>query len=209
MKPNFTTATRWLLAAATLAATSAAQAYFVRPLVQLGGSTIDGYVANGPTQSSQHFASALQSQVNLKDGTVRNFVQVTGPSPSAQSAGIFGDTLHFNTSAIGTPISFNFAVDGHIQSPAVDPNLNSFLQIGVSAGIAIYNAAAGATYENFSSLPGALGRDSFFTQFNNPAEALDFDFNQMLSTSVLLTAADLDLDVFAYLPSSPPPTTTL
>lgn len=199
MKPLFKNVARCLLVTAALATTSAAQAYFVRPLVQLGGSTIDGYLADGPTQSSQHFTSALQSRVDLRDGTVGTFLQVTGPSALAQSAGIFGDTLHFNTNAIGAPLTFSFAVDGHIQSPAVDPNLNSFLQIGVSAGIAIYSATAGATYQNFTSLSGALARDSFFTQFNNPQEVLDFDFNRLLNASVLLAADSLDVDVFAYL----------
>lgn len=196
MKTTLKTTARLLALTATLAVSTAANAYFVRPYLQLGGGIIDGYVANGPTQSSQNFGTALQSHVDLSDGTVRSFLEVTGPSISGQSAGIFGDTLHFNTNAIGTALSFSFAVDGNIQSPAIDPNLDPFLQIGVSGNIAVYKASAGATYANFTSLPGALGRDNFFTQFNNPSTALSFNFAQVLNTSIILAATDLDLDIF-------------
>jgi hypothetical protein len=194
-------AARLLLTAAALAAAgSPAHAdYFVRPYVALGAEVIDGYEANGSTQRAENFTSDLQAEVDLAKGTVRNYLHITGPNASAQTAGVMGDRLSFNNAA-GTTLGFSFDFDGTIQSPAVDPNLNSTLQIGYYATLYVFEAAAGATYQNFNTLEGALVAKSMFTPFTNPTEALNEAIAQSMAGSFQVAqAGPQSYDVFASL----------
>ncbi len=173
----------------SLASTAAWADYFVRPYVQLGQGVIDGYVANGVTESSQNFTSDLQAQVSLDSGTIRNFLQITGPGTNGQSAGIMGDRLSFDN-ATGTTLKFRFDFDGSISAPARDPNLNSTLQIGLFASLYVFAAGSGATYRNFDSHPGALIGQTLYRPFNNPQEALEgLQVEEAMQGSFLVTAA--------------------
>ena len=156
--------------------------YFVRPYVQQGAGVIDGYEKNGATERAENFGTALQAEVSLNQGTIRNYLEVTGPGASAQAAGVMGDRISVNDAA-GTQLQFSFRFDGTIEAPARDPNLNSFLQIGVFANLFVFNSSAGATYTNFNTLPGALIGQSRFLQFNNPDEPLFESVLQTLSGS--------------------------
>ena len=195
------TMTAMIAAATALALPSAAQAdYFVRPYVQLGAGVVDGLVQNGATQGEAHFTNNLQAHVDLTTGTVHNYLKVTGPdaggSGFGQSAGIFGDRLHFNA-ASGDTLGFSFGFDGTILSPArVVPT--STLQIGVIANLRVFDASAGATYANFTSLSGALVSDTIFLDFSNPAEPLDTMIARTLAGS-LTVAGNATYDVFASL----------
>jgi hypothetical protein len=162
-----------LLACTTwLACTAPAHAdYFVRPYVQMGAGIIDGYEKNGATERSVNFTSALQSEVSLNQGTIRSYLQNTGPGPSASVSGVMGDRITFDDAA-GTQIRFSFHFDGTIDAPARDPNLNSFFQIVVFANLYVFDSSAGATYTNFDVLPGALIGQSRSLQFNDPAAPL-------------------------------------
>lgn len=189
------------LATAVGAATTAQAAFFIRPYVQQGfGAPIDGYQANGATNGSVNFGSQFQSEVDLADGTIRTNLEVTGPSAGGsgfgQSVGIFGDRITF-TGAAGQNVGINFAFDGQINGPARDPNLNSLMQIGVSASLWVYDASAGATYQNFTSLGGALVSESASLNFDNPTTALDEFVNQSLSGAFTInTNARTSYDVF-------------
>lgn len=169
-----------LLATSTwLVCIAPAQAdYFVRPYVQQGAGVIDGYQKNDATERAENFGTALRAEVSLNQGTIRNYLQITGPGASAQATGVMGDRITVNDAA-GTQMQFSFEFDGTIEAPARDPNLNSFLQIGVFANLFVFDSSAGATYTNFDSLPGALIGQSRFLQFNNPEEPL---FESVLET---------------------------
>ena len=205
---------RLLCAAAAWLACSTANAYFVRPYVQLGQGVIDGLEQDGATERTEGFTAALRAEVSLDQGTSRNFLQVTGPGAFAQSAGTMGDRLHV-VNAQNTTLGFSFAFDGMIVSPARDPNLNSTMQIGVVANLRVFDASAGATYANFASKAGALVSDSVFLQFNNPTEPLSVQLQRTLAGSfAVASASPLDLDVFASLsifaaPNDNPGTVTM
>ncbi len=199
-------------AALLLNVTPAAQAgYFVRPYVSLGAGVIDGYEANGATERNENFGSALQAQVSLAQGTIRNYLEHEGST--AQSAGVMGDRLTVNN-AEGTPMAFSFRFDGSIVAPARDPNLNSFFQIGIYANLYVFDSSAGATYLNFDVLPGALVGQSRFLQYNNPVQPLDIDVDETLSGSFIVGAGRRSFDVFLSLaifisPNSNPGTVTM
>ena len=87
-----------------------AQAYFVRPHIQIGGgATIDGYQANGATQRTEAFGSEAYSSVNLATGEVKASIDLTGANKFVSVAGIFGDTVTFNV-AEPTLIDFSFTL---------------------------------------------------------------------------------------------------
>lgn len=178
-------------------ATTAQAAYFVRPLVQVGGSTIDGIEQNGATHASQNYTSDLQAHVDLGAGTIKTFLNVTGPGNYYQTAGIMGDRLTFD-GAEGTNLNFSFDFDGKILSDAWDPNLNSTLQLGVFANLYVFEAGTGATYENFSSHSGALVAQSIFVPYLNPEGGLNEDFHRQLSGVVSVSGVN-SFDVFAGL----------
>jgi hypothetical protein len=189
-----------LVAAASAATFStAAQAdYFIRPYVQLGAGVVDGLDVNGETEGSAFFTNDLQAKVDLTTGTVHNYLKITGPdaggSGFGQSAGIFGDRLHFDA-AQGSNIGFSFGFDGTIKSPArVVPT--STQQIGVIANLRVFDISAGATYQNFTSLSGALVSDSVFLDFSNPSAPIDEMIARTLAGS-LTVAGNATYDVFA------------
>lgn len=189
MKSRSGWVTALALAAALTAFTTAAQAYFVRPFLQLGGSTIDGIEINGATERSESFTSALQSDVSLGNGTLRTFLEITGPGNRGQAAGVMGDTLSFDNAA-GTNLTFNFDFDGTINAPERDPNLNSTLQIGVFVSFYVFESGSGATYLNFNQHPGALVDKFLFLEFNNPSAPLqDLLVQQSLSGSFAVVGA--------------------
>jgi PEP-CTERM motif len=215
MKTRSTSRIRMLVLAVGMACVSGAQAdYFVRPYVSLGGSVIDGYEQNGATQRSENFTSDQQVEVDLSRGTVRSFLQLTGPNAFGQSTGVFGDRLTFNA-APSQSLGFSFDFDGAIQSAARDANLNSTLQIGVYASLYAFDSRAGATYRNFDSLPGALVSQFKFLDFTNPTTDLNASIMESLSGSFMTTAnTRFSVDVFASLsvfvsPNGNPNTVTM
>jgi hypothetical protein len=215
MKTRSTSRIRVLVLAVGMACVSAAQAdYFVRPYISLGGSVIDGYEQNGATKRSENFTSNQQVEVDLSRGTVRSFLQLTGPNAFGQSTGVFGDRLTFNPAA-SQSLGFSFDFDGAIRSAARDPNLNSNLQIGVYASLYAFDSSAGATYRNFDSLPGALVSQFKFLDFSNPTTDLNATIMESLSGSFMTTAnTRFSVDVFASLsvfaaPNNNPNTVTM
>ncbi|MDP3084745.1 MAG: hypothetical protein Q8N44_13795 [Rubrivivax sp.] len=74
---------RGLLITAAVAASPLAQAYFVTPFVQNGASSSNGFEENGATQKSVNIGDIASASVDLADGTIRNFLEVTGPACSA------------------------------------------------------------------------------------------------------------------------------
>ncbi len=215
MKTRSNPRIRLLVLAVGLACASTAQAdYFVRPYISLGGSVIDGYEKNGATQRSENFTSNQQAEVDLRSGTVRSFLQLTGPNAFAQSTGVFGERLTFNA-APSQSLGFSFDFDGAVQSAARDANLNSNLQIGVYASLYVHKISTGATYRNFDSVGGALVSDFKFLDFSNPTVSLNTSVMESLSGSFLTTAnSPFSVDVFASLsifvsPNGNPNTVTM
>lgn len=187
--------------AISMAVSSIAEAYYVRPGVQLGGGAfIDGYSENGPTQASQGFGSNASASVDLATGTTKNFLEVgagAGLNVSGQSFGGFGETLTFNNAA-GTNINFNFGFDGTIVSTGGQtPGLNSFLQMFVFANLYVY-APGVADYTNFNTLGSELGKDTAVINITNPQSAVNQIINDSLSVNLLGDGTDT-FDVFVSL----------
>ena len=191
------------LATAGGIAGQAQAAWFVRPYVQQGARVVDGYQKNGDTSAGVNFGSEFQSEVDLASGTVRTFVEVTGPdsggSGFGQALGVFGDRMTFN-GAGGEQVDVSFDFDGMITAPARDPQLNSLMQIGVSASLWVYDAAAGATYQNFTSRGGALVSQSLSLNYSNPTDDLNAFVQRSLSGSFTIgTDGRAAYDVFVVL----------
>lgn len=184
------------LLAVTLLGSIDAEAYFIRPFVQDGGSSIDGYIENGATSGSQNFTSTHVSEVDLDDGTVKAFLSVTGTNQFGQTAGVFGDTVTFND-ATGTNVDFSFAFDGSINISDVI-NAGSPLQVGVNANLFVFEAGSGADYTNFAGFAGALIGESILLDFSDPTEDLLAIINEELSGTLIIDAVD-SFDVFASL----------
>jgi|GEM_PF-5449294 len=190
------------LATVLAAATPAQASYFIRPYVQLGMGVVDGYQINAAKTGSAHFGNEVRAEVDLPNGTVRNYLEVTGPNATLggfrQSLSVFGEQLTFYGSA-GQTIDFNFGFDGTITAPAFDAPDNSTLMFSVSARLFVFEAGSGATYANFTSLGTELDSASFMREFRNPAEEIDTFLQDALSVSVTPTSGIDSYDVFAFL----------
>lgn len=196
MKSQILPICRLVVLAAALCTTSAAQAYFVRPYVQLDSVVIDGFIQNGATQASVNIDTRASASVDLSTGETRNYLQVTGPGQFGQSAGVMGDRLSF-TGASST-LDFSFDFDGRITTD--DAKVGSeLLQIGVWANLRVFDESAGATLSNWTSLGGALASDTRFLSFNDPATALDELVSEVLFGSFEFAGGARTVDVFASL----------
>jgi hypothetical protein len=188
------------IAAALLVANNAHASYFIRPYVSLGAGVVDGYDQDGATQGSASFTNALRSSVDLATGTTKNYLKITGPdaggSGNGQSAGIFGDRVHF-LGGQGSTANFSFNFDGTIVAPA-RPNVNSTMQIGVYATLRVFDPGAGADYMNFNTLPGALISRTVFLDFSNPSVPLNELVQQSLADSLTIAGNGI-YDVFGSL----------
>lgn len=171
--------------------------YFIRPFVSYGpGGLIDGLDQNGATQGTQNFANIVESTVDLDDGTVKAFLDITGPDNFGQAGGSFGESVTFDN-AVGTIVDFSFDFDGDILATGVNP-MGSTLQIGVFASLRVFEAGSGADYTNFVVHPGALVSDTANLSFSDPLVDLDEVVDEILSGS-LTVAANTSYDVFASL----------
>ena len=194
-------------AAVTLIGTSAAQAaYFVRPVLQYDGEFIDGLDLNGATSGSLTFNDgfrALESHVDLADGTIKTFLEVNGPGGFALATGVMGDRIRF----LGDPataVNFSFAFDGFIEWDQEFVG-NEFdgqdRQVIIESYFAVYDAAVGATWDNWTVF-GTLSDQALISQ-NIPLTFSGDDgfysenvFNSDLGGSLNLVAGR-DYDIFA------------
>ena len=164
-----------------LAATQLTGNYFIRPYVTLGNGVIDGYEANGATTRSEGFANIVTSTVDLDQGVARTYVNVSGVQTAGSAAGVFGDTVAFYGSN-GDPVNVSYAFDGTIFATArTDPQ--SLFQIGVYATLYVFDANAGATYNNFTSRPGSLVSQVSFLDYSNPSSIFNTTVNETLAGS--------------------------
>lgn len=189
-------ATVAIMGMAGAAAHAADGEYFIRPYIEVGGGgLIDGYQGNGATSGSQNFTSAFQTTVDLDDGTVHSYMRLDGTYQSGQVAGIFGDTIKFNGGA-GTSATFSFSFDGTIETGEA---VNSSLYTYVFSNLYVFEASAGATWNNFSSHSGALINQSKFVVYN-PAvgESLSEYVEDMMSGTISLSGPG-EYSVFAAL----------
>ena len=185
-----------LVAVAALCAAATSHAYFVRPVVQLDGAFVDGFVENGATQASVAIDTRARASVDLATGQTHNELQVTGPEQVGQSASVMGDRLTFAGAA--STVNFSFAFDGHITTDG--PKLGSeLLQIGVFSYLRVFDASAGATWSNWTSLGGALVSDTRQLEFNDPDAALNELVDELLSGSFEFAGGTRTVDVFASL----------
>ena len=187
------------LATAAGVAAQAQAAYFVRPYVQQGVGVVDGF-QNGASSGGVNFGTQLVSNVDMQDGSIKTYLEITGPDAGGpgfgQALGVFGPRITFDN-ALGETVSLSFDFDGHILAPEWNPALNSTMQIGITANLWVYDASAGANNTNFTSLGGALISQSVFRQFNNPADGLDDFVSQGLSGAFDITSGGrVAYDVF-------------
>lgn len=197
-----------LMTIATLALGSAAQAsYFVRPVLQYNGERVDGLIQNGATQASQTFNDGYQSleaHVDLADGTIKTYLEMNGPGGGYGIAtGTMGDRIRY-TGETGTPVRFSFDFDGVItaaQETLGGAAASGSRYIGIQAHFAVFDAAAGATYNNWTQFDpkgseALLGNDVLLTfNLDDPAFT-EFVFNSDLGGWVDLVSGN-SYDVFA------------
>ncbi len=187
--------TRSIVVLATVTASTWVQAYYVAPFVFIGpGQIIDGFEQNGAKAKAVNFGSAYQSEVSLSAGTIKNFVQVTGPSQYGSASGSFGDRLTFSN-AQGTALNFSIAVDGNFSGPA--PVVDRLDRIYRST-LYVFKASAGATIENFRTLEGALIAQDNLVFLPSPTESFNLNISESLSGSFLAESDRVVVDVFAF-----------
>ncbi|WP_340108796.1 PEP-CTERM sorting domain-containing protein [Pikeienuella sp. HZG-20] len=192
------------IAGFSLPQSAEAASYFVRPFIQVGaGGLIDGLQQNGATNASQNFGTNFQSTVDLDDGTVKARTNIPSAQSNGQSGASFGERVAFSPDAAGTNVSFSFDFDGTIE---VSDLLNGPLATGYSAfvfaNLFVYDSTAGATYQNFTSLGGALISRTFAQDYGTSSGATPsntfFDVDRTLSGSITVEA-NKRYDVFASL----------
>jgi hypothetical protein len=186
--------------AGVLVCTGVQAGYYVRPIVQVNTAFIDGYTANGATAASQNYTSDFRSSIDLRDGTVKAYLNLQGPGGYAQTGGTFGDTITFSPNAIGTNAHVSFDFDGEIFADEWDSNLNSTMQVVVYSSLYVYQAGSGVTYANYGNVAydsyKVVGR-SRVLDFTNPEEGLnEFIQDQLFGSFTIGSSA---YDIFAGL----------
>ncbi|CAA0123303.1 Uncharacterised protein [Halioglobus japonicus] len=187
---------KFLLATLFFAAANA-NAYYVRPYLQLGGGSVDGLIQNGATSASQNFTSSLRAGADLNTGKARALVDLTGTNQFGQAVGGFGDTVSFSNNSVGTSVNFSFLFDGTMDVTNV-VNQGAFMQYGYQATLYVFEAGSGATYANYTSIGGELIGRSKFASFTNPETDVSTVVNDILSQSITISDVQ-DFDVFASL----------
>lgn len=136
--------------------TAAQAAYFVRPVLQYNGETIDGLSLNDLTQASQSFNDGFQSfqaNVNLADGTIKTYLEMNGPNTGFGGAtGVLGDRIRY-TGESGTAVQFSFDFDGVVeaaQETLGGAPASSDRYIAIQAHFAVYESSAGATWDDWT-----------------------------------------------------------
>ncbi len=188
---------RLLAVTATMAATTLAQAYYVAPyLFRSPGEIIDGYEENGATSKEVHFTDAYRAEVDLRAGTIKNFLQISSPSEVWQSSGSFGDRLTF-LNAQGTSLNFSIDIDGNFSGPAPTLSGGAGVQRIYVPTLYVFDASAGATIQNFRTLGGALIAQGGAIFLPSPTDAFDDDVFQSTSGSFVAQSNRVTVDVFA------------
>jgi len=208
---NVSTLLRGTLAAGAflLFGATAQASYYVRPMVIIGDEVIDGYVADGPTSSSQHFTTDYESTVDLSNGTVKSYLNTQGPGSYAQVVGTFGDQIIFSPNAVGTTADVSFDFDGRIMADAPLLNGAALPQLGLLATLYVYEAGSGVNYLNYGAAqfdPFAVVSQSMFLSFN-PEAAFDEIINDGLFGSFTIGSGSYDiftgLSIFALTQQNP------
>lgn len=189
----------------SLVAFDSAQAYFVRPFIQVSpAGLVDGIIVDGVTLSSQNFGTNFQSEVDLSAGTIKPFLNIPGAMQGGQAGGSFGDTITFNN-AMGTTVDFSFTYDGVINiTPTLPGPLPTGISVSVFGNLFVHDSTTGATFADFSSLGGELvGQSNFNTSFGTPSGSTPVDvfnvpFSNTLSGSFVVGTQDT-YDVFSAL----------
>jgi hypothetical protein len=147
-----------VLAFATgLGAPGAAQAdYFVRPVLQYGGSLQDGLALNGASSGSATFydsGTALEAHVDLADGTIKTYLSRTGPSDAFTGAtGVMGDVIRYTgPSDVAVSFKYDFNVDISVDQEFLDipPGFDA-RHISIAAYFAVFEAGTGANWAEWT-----------------------------------------------------------
>jgi hypothetical protein len=170
MKPFFV-ASSLALAVSLLSASAANATFFIRPVLQYQGELVDGYAANGPTSGTQSFndgSRSLDATVNLANGTIKTFGQVTGPDDDvAVVTGIMGERIRY-TGPSDAPAIFTFDWEGFIDTDQFffgDDELLGSRTLGIDAYFAVFNAGD-ANYLNWT----VSGSNGFKALYNDRYE---------------------------------------
>jgi hypothetical protein len=187
-----------------------AASYFVQPIVIVSpGAFINGLEIDGATSRTEGYfnaPTAVSTSVDLEAGTIRGIVSLGGggvPSGGA-SQGRFGEQVTFQN-ADDTTVNLRFTFEGSVYAPARDPNLNSLMQIGIDAYIAVFDPAVGATASTwFNKSFGNEGDQTIFKDritlnYNNPTEILDDILIETLVAPINVTSSRRSFDIFVNL----------
>ncbi|MFW2831231.1 PEPxxWA-CTERM sorting domain-containing protein [Sphingomonas sp. ID0503] len=192
------------IAAAACAQAPAFAAYYVSPRIFYGdGEEINGTIINGATSARQEFHSNgtdLAVTADLKAGTVKSSLNMTGPDNYGQVVGTFGDTLTFSSNAIGQTAGVRFRYDGSITAGAPLGLGNSTANFGIYATLYAYRAGSGVSYLDYGNAKydayKVVGLSDFISL--SPTTAVDQVIDKVLNGAFVVDGAG-SYDVFAGL----------
>ncbi len=180
-----------------------AQAYFVRPYVQLPpGEVIDGLEIDGATSRTEQFGDAfrpVRSSVDLATGQIKLFAQsngVNGVTLGAGAHGIMGDRIKI-TNGIGTTAHFTWGLDATVNIDWFQNTLDK-KRVFYGAFMAIYDAGiADHTDWNGSKKDQALFVEDTVYQIDDPTEdVVDFVIDLDVIADIEITKPNQEFDVF-------------
>lgn len=188
------------LAAGTTVAGSAQAAYVVRPVLQYQGSFVDGVSINDKTSNSLTFndgATDLQAHVDLAEGTIKTYLQTSGPSEAFfASAGVIAEQIRY-TGSSEQAVSFFFDYDATILANQAEINAPEGADsrfISIQAYFAVYEAGSGADYERWTEFTTpsiyekALYVSHEFANFQDRGGMFEESFQGSLGTDLFLTS---------------------
>lgn len=185
---------------------SAKAEYFVRPVLQYNGEMQDGLSRNDLTNNSATFNDGyanLQSHVDLKQGTIKTYLEMNGPSDAfGVVTGVMGDQIRY-TGASDVAVEFRYDYDSMIFADQIftgTPEEFETRYIGIEAHFAIYEAGSGAAWNDWTAFgtnsDKALFVDHEITTFHDEGDIFSIDFASSLGTDLYLTSGR-SYDIFA------------
>lgn len=187
--------------------TSGAQAaFFVRPVLQYQGSLVDGLSLNNQTSGSQTFndgATHLESHVDLGAGTIKTFLETTGPSDAFVGAtGVMGDQIRYtgsSTEAVSFYFDYDSIISANQEFTGTPPDFDN-RYITIQAHFAIYEAGSGANYADWTEFgthaDEALYVGSDTSTFADQDGTFALSYQNRLGADLFLTSGK-SYDIFA------------
>ncbi len=194
-----------LLGSTLLVVSMSSHAYFVQPVVQVGGEFVNGLDENGATSGSEGIAAAdgdARADIDLNAGEMHLFASGSGTSAFSSGQGLMGDTVTF-TGGQGSNVAFSFGIDGTVEA-TLDGTLSEFTTLQVRLAVGVFDTGLVDASNWFGN---ALQNDPedimplFFEQTSiefadDLSGSLATTFDEMITGSLALASDNVTLDFF-------------